>query len=48
VLHTVAAIFAAAAAITVWLGRRRPRGLARGAPVWVAFIVVAVLCATSG
>jgi hypothetical protein len=47
VLHTVAAIFAAAAATAIWLGRLRPRNLARGAPVWVAFIVVAVLCATS-
>lgn len=46
VLHTVAAIFAAAAATTIWLGRRRPRALAR-APVWVAFIVVAALCATN-
>ena len=47
VLYTVAAIFAAAAATTIWLGRRRPRALAR-APVWVGFIAVAVLCATSG
>jgi hypothetical protein len=48
VLHTVAAVFAAAAATTTSRGRRPPRGLARGAPVWMAFILVAVLCATSG
>jgi hypothetical protein len=47
VVHTVAAIFAAAAASAIWPGRLRPRNLARGAPVWGAFIVVAVLCATS-
>lgn len=46
VLDTVAAVFALAAARAVWLGRRRPRRLARR-PMWVLFIVVAVLCATS-
>jgi hypothetical protein len=46
VLHTVAAIFAAAAITTIWPSRRHLRNLARGAPVWVGMIVVAALCAT--
>src|SRR5438128_1245324 len=45
VLRTVAGVFAAAAALTVWLGRRRPRSLVRS-PV-AGFIAVAVLCAVS-
>ena len=46
VLQTVAAIFASGTAMTVWLGRRRLRSLARR-PVLICFVAVAALCATS-
>jgi hypothetical protein len=46
-LHILAVLFAAASVTTIWPSRRHFRNLARGAPVWVAMIVVAALCATS-
>ena len=45
VLRTVSGVFTAAAVLTVWLARRRPRRLLRS-PV-AGFIAVAALCAVS-
>ncbi len=44
VLYVVASTFAANAATAIWLARGRPGALARGAPVWMAFLLIAVLC----
>jgi hypothetical protein len=46
-LNVVAAIMTVATVLVLWLSRRRPANLLR-APIWMLFVVIAVICWVQG